>query len=104
MREKGFTVKLDEAYPGWKPDIKSPFLNLVKEKYDEVTQIPTKLLAIHAGLECGLFLALDPNLQVVSIGPNIKNAHSPDEFVEIESVAVVWDIIKKLIENMGALS
>ncbi|MHA1461523.1 MAG: beta-Ala-His dipeptidase [Candidatus Heimdallarchaeota archaeon] len=102
--EKGFTVKLDEAYPGWKPDIKSPFLNLVKEKYDEVTQTPTKLLAIHAGLECGLFLALDPNLQVASIGPNIKNAHSPDEFVEIESVAVVWDIIKKLIENMGALS
>lgn len=102
--EIGFTVKLDEAYPGWKPDIQSPFLKLVKEKYDEVTQTPTKLIAIHAGLECGLFLALDSNLQVASIGPNIKNAHSPDEYVEIASVEIIWNIIKSLIENMGALS
>ncbi len=102
--EIGFTVKLDEAYPGWKPDIQSPFLKLVKEKYDEVTQTPTKLVAIHAGLECGLFLVLDSNLQVASIGPNIKNAHSPDEYVEIASVGIIWNIIKKIIENMGSLS
>ena len=102
--EIGFTVKLDEAYPGWKPDIQSPFLKLVKEKYDEVTQTPTKLVAIHAGLECGLFLALDSNLQVASIGPNIRNAHSPDEYVEIASVGIIWNIIKKIIENMGSLS
>lgn len=102
--EKGFTVELDEAYPGWKPNIQSPFLNLVKEKYDEVTQAPTKLVAIHAGLECGLFLALDSNLQVASIGPNIKNAHSPDEYVEIASVGIIWTIIKKLIEDMGTLN
>ncbi len=102
--EVGFIVKLDKAYPGWRPDTKSPFLKLVQEKYDEVTQTPTKLIAIHAGLECGLFLALDSNLQVASIGPNIKNAHSPDEYVEITSVGIIWNVIKKLIENMGALN
>ena len=103
-KANGFTVKQDEAYPGWKPDTKSPFLNLVKEKYDEVTKKPTKLLAIHAGLECGLLLAIDPELQLASIGPNIKNAHSPDEYVEIESVKVLWDIIKEVIENMSKLN
>ena len=100
----GFTVKQDEAYPGWKPNKDSPFLKVVKENYDNVTQTPTKLLAIHAGLECGLLLAIDPDLQLASIGPNIKNAHSPDEYVEIESVGIIWEVIKRVIEGMGTLN
>lgn len=96
-------VTLDEAYPGWKPQPDSPFLQLVKKQYQEVTETEIKLEAIHAGLECGMFLALDPELQVASIGPNIDNAHSPDESLEIESVGLLWEVIKKIIENMGSL-
>ena len=76
---------------------------MVKKQYQEVTGSDVKLEAIHAGLECGLFVALDPELQVASIGPNIDNAHSPDEAIEIESVGLLWDVIKKIIENMGSL-
>ena len=76
----------------------------MKENYDDVTKTPTKLLAIHAGLECGLLLAIDPDLQLASIGPNIKNAHSPDEYVEIESVGIIWEVIKGVIEGMGTLN
>jgi dipeptidase D len=99
----GAKVTLEEAYPGWKPQPDSPFLHLVKKHYQEVTQSDIKLEAIHAGLECGLFVALDADLQVASIGPNIGNAHSPDEYLEIASVDILWNVIKKIIENMGSL-
>ncbi|MCK4247317.1 MAG: hypothetical protein KAX04_02115, partial [Methanomicrobia archaeon] len=59
--------------------------------------------AIHAGLECGLLLRLDPELQVVSIGPEIKDVHTPNELVYIKSVETVWNVVRKIIENMGAL-
>ena len=99
-----FELNFDEAYPGWKPDPKAPFITLVHKLYKEELKQEVKLQAIHAGLECGLFSALDPELQIASIGPNIKNAHSPDEYVEIESVEIIWKIVRKIIENMNTLS
>ncbi|HUT81804.1 MAG TPA: beta-Ala-His dipeptidase [Candidatus Bathyarchaeia archaeon] len=96
-------VTLDEAYPGWMPNPNSPFVKMVKKSYEEVLEKPVALEAIHAGLECGLFVALNPELQVTSIGPNIHNAHSPDEYVEIKSVEIIWNIVKKVIENMCSL-
>jgi len=102
-KKYGAKVTLEKAYPGWKPQPDSPFLQLVKKQYQEVANSDIKLQAIHAGLECGLFVALDSELQVASIGPNIGNAHSPEEYLEIESVGLMWDVIKKIIENMGSL-
>ena len=103
-KKYGFIVKQDKAYPGWEPDSNSPFIKLVQHYYEETIEKEVKLEAIHAGLECGLFSALDSELQIASIGPNIKNAHSPDEYVEIESVAILWEVIKKVVENMGSLA
>jgi len=99
----GAKVINDEAYPGWKPNPESPFLKLVKSKYEEVFEDTVELEAIHGGLECGLFVSLDPELQVTSIGPNIHNAHSPDEYIEIKSVKIIWDVVVKIIENMNQL-
>ncbi|MGC9778666.1 MAG: beta-Ala-His dipeptidase [Candidatus Heimdallarchaeota archaeon] len=105
MGEKyGAQIILDEAYPAWKPNPDSAFLKLVQAKYKEVLEKDVELEAIHASLECSLFVAVDPELQVTSIGPNIHNAHSPDEFIEIESVGILWNVIKKVIENMGSLN
>jgi dipeptidase D len=98
-----FQVIQDEAYPGWKPTPDAPFVQLTKKAYEEVLNDKVELNAIHAGLECGLFVALDPELQVSAIGPNIMNAHSPDEYVEIPSVKVVYDTVKKVIQNMRKL-
>ncbi|UJG41476.1 MAG: beta-Ala-His dipeptidase [Candidatus Heimdallarchaeum aukensis] len=96
-------VSQGKAYPGWEPNLNSPFLKLVKEQYEQVYKKEVKLEAIHAGLECSLFLALDPNLQVTSIGPTILSPHSPDEKVEIESVGVIWEVIRSIAENMNKL-
>jgi len=93
-------VQIDKAYPGWKPQPDAAFVRIVKKAYEEVLEKPVALEAIHAGLECGLFAALDSELQIASIGPNIANAHSPDEFVEIGSVKIIWEVIKKVFLKM----
>ncbi len=97
-----FEVEQGEAYPGWKPEPDSAFTRLVKKSYLEHME-KVELRAIHAGLECGLFLRLKPELQVTSIGPNIRNPHSPSEFVEIESVEIIWKVLKSVIRNIGKL-
>ncbi|MHA1303959.1 MAG: aminoacyl-histidine dipeptidase [Candidatus Heimdallarchaeaceae archaeon] len=96
-------VEQSEAYPGWEPNLDSAFLKIVQEAYEKVTMKKVELKAIHAGLECGLFLNLNPELEVTSIGPNIHNPHSPQERVEIESVATLWEVVKAIIGNMGKL-
>lgn len=102
-KKYGAEVTLDKAYPGWKPTPKAPFVQMTKSSFEEVLGKPVELEAIHGGLECGLFVALDPDMQVSSIGPNIKNAHSPDEHVEITSVKIIYEVVKKVISNMGTL-
>ena len=96
-------VKQGNAYPGWKPDPSSPFLALVKSSYEDVLKKDISIKAIHAGLECGLFSSLNPELQIASIGPKIKNVHTPNELVYIKSVEIVWDVIRKIIKNMKNL-
>jgi dipeptidase D len=102
-KSHGAKVIQDEAYPGWEPNPGSPFLKVVKNIYEEVIENPIELEAIHGGLECGLFVSLDSELQVTSIGTNIYNAHSPDEYIEIASVGIIWDVVVKIIENMSQL-
>jgi len=97
----GAEVLLTETYPGWKPELDSPFLKMVKSNYEEVTGKEVELKALHAGLECGMFLKLNPKLSVSSIGPTIKNVHTTKEYVEVESVAIVWEVVKKIIGAMG---
>ncbi|MEA2071459.1 MAG: beta-Ala-His dipeptidase, partial [Asgard group archaeon] len=104
-KQYGAIVEQGNAYPGWKPQPDSPFLKLVKKSYEKVLEEEeVELLAIHAGLECGLFLSINPELQLGSIGPNIYNAHSPDEYVEIASVQKIWKVVKEIIKNMDKLS
>ena len=77
---------------------------MVKENYEEVLGKEVELKALHAGLECGMFLKLNPNLSVSSIDPTIKNVHTTEEYVEIESVQVIWKVLKAIIDSMGNLT
>jgi dipeptidase D len=99
----GAGVNLTETYPGWKPNLESPFLKMVIENYEEVLGKEVKLEAIHAGLECGMFLKLNPKLSVSSIGPTIRNVHTTEEYVGVESVSIIWEVVKKIISSMGNL-
>lgn len=74
-----------DGYPGWAPNPNSPLLDVVKKAYEDLFKNEPKVLAIHAGLECGLFLEKYPYLDMVSIGPQMYGVHSPQERLSIPS-------------------
>jgi dipeptidase D len=89
-----------DGYPGWAPNTESKLLNLAKELYEQKFGYAPEVKAIHAGLECGLFLSKYPGLDMISIGPTIKGAHSPDERLNIETVQKFWDHLILVLENI----
>ncbi len=94
----GKTV-LSGSYDGWNPDMASPILAAMKASYAELYGKTPAITAIHAGLECGIIGAKYPNLDMISFGPTICYPHSPDEKVEIASVAKFYDFLTKTLEN-----
>ncbi|HAN79555.1 MAG TPA: cytosol nonspecific dipeptidase [Bacteroidales bacterium] len=96
-------VKHGEGYPGWAPNTNSPILEISRSSYERLFKINPKVRAIHAGLECGLFLEKYPELDMVSIGPTIKGPHSPDERVEIETVDRFWKHLVDILKNIPAV-
>lgn len=97
----GAEVEQPDGYPGWKPNMKSELLAVTKEMYKGALGKEAELLAIHAGLECGLLTEKYPELDMISFGPNIRGAHSPDEKVQISSVQKVWKLFAATIEELA---
>ncbi|MDE5945263.1 MAG: aminoacyl-histidine dipeptidase [Rikenella sp.] len=95
----GAEVYHTDGYPGWKPNPDSPLVRQAAAIYREMFGNDPKIKAIHAGLECGLFLTRYPKLDIISTGPTLRGVHSPAERVEIASVAKVWDYLKRLVEQ-----
>ncbi|QLB20313.1 cytosol nonspecific dipeptidase [Vespertiliibacter pulmonis] len=93
----GGTVVFSGSYPGWEPDPHSPITALTKTIYDEILGYEAKIQVIHAGLECGLIKKIYPAMDLVSIGPTILNAHSPDEKVHIPAVETYWKLLTALL-------
>ena len=89
-----------DGYPGWNPNPKSPLLEVTKKAYAELFQSEPKVLAIHAGLECGLFLEKYPYLDMVSIGPQMFGVHSPQERLNISSTGKCWQWLQRLLETL----
>ena len=89
-------VTSGDGYPGWKPKLDSHLLETTKSAYMRLFADNPKVKAIHAGLECGLFSEKYPDLDMISFGPTIKNAHSPDEMLEISTV----DKFKRLLSEV----
>jgi dipeptidase D len=97
----GAEVEQPEGYPGWKPNMKSPLLAVTQAKYKQAFGVDAELLAIHAGLECGLLTEKYPDLDIVSFGPNIRGAHSPDEKVQISSVQKIWKLFAATLKEVA---
>ena len=89
-----------DGYPGWAPNPKSPLLEVTKKAYAELFKTEPKVLAIHAGLECGLFLEKYPYLDMVSIGPQMFGVHSPQERLSITSTGKCWEWLKRVLETL----
>ncbi|WP_340066966.1 aminoacyl-histidine dipeptidase [Ascidiimonas aurantiaca] len=96
----GFEVTYSGDYPGWTPNIKSPILQVLKQKYVQLFESEPRVVACHAGLECGILGQHYPEMDMISFGPNIKGAHSPDERAEIASVEKFWTFTKAILESI----
>jgi dipeptidase D len=96
----GADIEHVDGYPGWEPNPNSPILDIAKTSYQRLFRVEPKVKAIHAGLECGLFLKKYPNMDMISFGPTIKNVHSPDEQLHIPSVKKFWLLLLDILQNV----
>lgn len=96
----GMKVSHSDGYPGWKPNMKSFLLEATRRSYIKLFGREPKVTAIHAGLECGLFYEKFEGIDMVSIGPTIKGAHTTEERIEIKTVAMFWDLLLDIVKNM----
>ena len=96
----GAKVSLSGDYPGWQPNPESLAMALVRDCHQQLFGSIPNIMVIHAGLECGLFKAAYPEWDMVSFGPTIRFPHSPDERVEIASVARFWQLLVEVLKQL----
>lgn len=96
----GGRIEHSDGYPGWKPNANSKIVAQTVEAYERLFNQKPEVLAIHAGLECGLIGDKYPNMDMTSYGPTIKRAHSPDEKIEIETVDKFWKLTLDILKNI----
>ncbi len=100
FRLAGARVAHSDGYPGWTPNPGSPVLKMAVESYRKLFGTEPVVRSIHAGLECGLFLDKNPGLDMISIGPTIKGAHSPGERIHIGTVGKFWKHLIGMLEQI----
>ena len=98
-RKHGANIKVDSNSPLWEYKENSLIRDLIVKKFKEINGKEPEVKAIHAGLECGIFADNIKDLDVVSVGPNIFGAHTPEERMEIKSVGEMWDLLLKILED-----
>lgn len=97
----GAKVYHSDGYPGWAPNMKSKIMKISADAYEELFGVRPAIKAIHAGLECGLFLTKHPNLDMVSFGPTMTGVHSPDEKLLIPTVDKFWRHLARVLEKVA---
>jgi len=101
--EHGAAAEADAGYPGWQPNPDSPLLKTAIDVYEELYGEKPQVMAMHAGLECGIIGDRVPGMDVISIGPTLKNPHSPSECVSVSSVKkMLGDYLNAILETLAA--
>jgi len=96
----GGSVEHSQGYPGWKPNMISEILQITRNSYKKLFGKEPAIRAIHAGLECGLIYEKFKGIDMISFGPTIKGAHTPEEKIEIRTAAMFWDLLIDVISNI----
>ncbi len=96
----GYKAKLAGDYPGWAPNMDSAILKVLDSLYQEINGEKANVAACHAGLECGILGQNYPGMDMISFGPTIKGAHSPDERASISSAQKYWDFVIEILKNI----
>ena len=97
----GADVRFEDAYVGWAPNPDSKVLKVAEQSYEELFGEKPRVEALHAGLECGLFLEKMPGLDMISFGPTLKDIHSPSERANIPSVAKFWQFLTDILRRLA---
>ena len=100
-RLAGGSVETGNAYPGWEPNIDSELLGVGRRVYQELFGDEPKVEAVHAGLECGIIGERVPGMDMISFGPTITGAHSPDEQIYVESVEKSWRYLRAMLNALS---
>ena len=100
LKLAGCKVTHGDGYPGWKPNLNSDVLKVAEKSYEKLFNQTPKIKAIHAGLECGLFLKKYPHLDMISIGPTMRGVHSPDERLHIPAVGRAWEWLVGILSEL----
>jgi len=100
FKNQGFKVELSGGYPGWEPNVNSGILSVAVNCYKEINNESPKVNVIHAGLECGIIGSHYPNMEMISFGPTILGAHSPDEKASISSTRKFWNFLIEILKNI----
>lgn len=101
LRLAGLEVVMGDGYPGWKPNMDSLALKVVRQSHNELFGKDPEIKAIHAGLECGLIGEVYPKMDMISFGPTIQGAHSPDERLNIPTTGKFWQLVVRTLENVA---
>jgi dipeptidase D len=97
---KRYDVNFSGDYPGWQPDMNSEILDKLVKVYKDLNNTEPNVAACHAGLECGIIGSHYPELDMISFGPTIRGAHSPDERASIKSTIKFWKFLKEVLLNI----
>jgi dipeptidase D len=100
MKLAGAEVVHSDGYPGWKPSLKSEILKITSKSYKNLFGKEPLVRAIHAGLECGLIYQKYKGIDMISFGPTIRGAHTPEEKIEIVTVGMFWELLTDVIRNI----
>jgi dipeptidase D len=96
----GADVQMTDGYPGWKPNITSEILKITRNSYKNLFGKEPLIRAIHAGLECGLIFEKNRSIDMISFGPTIRGAHTPEEMINIDTVRMFWELLTDVINNI----
>lgn len=102
FRLAGADVENTDGYPGWNPNPDSEILEVARQAYQRLFKSEPKVLAVHAGLECGLIGEKYPTMDMISYGPDLKGVHSPDERIDIKSVGKFWEWTLEVLMSIPA--
>ena len=98
----GCSTRHTDGYPGWAPNPKSEIVDITAKVFEDLFKEKPEVLAVHAGLECGLIGDKYPNMDMVSYGPTIRGAHSPDEKIEIKAVERFWEMTLEILKRISS--
>ncbi len=100
FEHEGFSAEFSGSYPGWSPNRDSAILKVLTELYENMFHSQPAVVACHAGLECGILGTHYPTMDMISFGPTIKGAHSPDERASISSSVRFWNFLQEILKNI----